>query len=223
MLVRRLRGHTRFLLVASMFASLAARPCFAGGGPTAGFIEEWSDGTDRLWGGGSASYSNPGTGGYLGVGDGYLVVSTLPSGGKLGTFKVGSEYVGDWTAAGIRSVKVWLNDVNTDDDLEIHFSIGSEHTNFWQYNEGFRPPHGAWAQFVVDLTDSTKFTPIFGPTSFELALSNVSRIHFRHDVAPFEQAPDDVLGDVGIDHLELSDETVPTVPMTWARIKKLYR
>jgi hypothetical protein len=208
-----------------------AVPAIAGTGPTAGFIESWTAVNDlRGWGGGfgTIEFSNPGTGGVLGSNDGYLIVSTLTNGGSLGTYSVGSEYVGDWVAAGIRSVKFWLNDVNVDEALEIHFSIGMEHSNMWQYNQGFDPPHGTWAQYVVDLTDSTKFTRIFsGLGSFEDALRGVTRVHFRHDLSftpvPDPPHPDNVNADVGIDQFELSDASVPTAPLTWGRLKILFR
>ena len=62
-------------------AMLCAAP--AGAAPTLGFVEDWPPGTLSGWGGGSASYTNPGTGGKNGAGDGFLQVGNTTA-GKLG-------------------------------------------------------------------------------------------------------------------------------------------
>lgn len=213
-------------LASILVLALAAASAVAGPGPSVGFVEEWSTDT-RNWGdGGTTLTSNPGTGGLLGAGDGFLLMtSASATPDKFGAFAVDA-YTGDWVAAGIHSVKLWLNDVNTDEPFEVHFVIGASHVNLWQYNEGFQPPHNAWGQFVVDLTDSAKFTrfsDFVGPTSFREALQNVDRIHLRHDLAPYDRVPDNISGDLGVDHLELSDERVPSLSWTWGRLKALYR
>ena len=186
--------------------------------PTLGFVENWT-GTP-LWGGG-ASYSNPGSGGVGGASDGFLRFSTPhPVSGqrKLGARSFGPEYQGDWLAAGISQVRVWLNDVGVDDPLEMHFSIGVEQTNFWQYDIAFLPPHGQWAEFVVDLSSATNWTQTIGIGTFAAALQAVTAVHVRHDHAPFMQEPDLIDGDVGLDRLLLTNGVVavasgaPTVP-----------
>jgi hypothetical protein len=145
-----------------------------------------------------------------------------PAPDNLGSMSMGTQYQGNWQAAGIKSVKVWLNDVNTDEPLEVHFSLGT-FNNFWQYNEAFEPPSNAWAEFTVDLTDASKFTQIIGTLSFDSALQGVDRIHVRHDLAPYVQTPHIIQGDFGLDRVELSDVSVPVVKSTWGRIKSLYR
>src|SRR5262245_52883598 len=77
--------------------------------PTLGFIENWSGTSLSGWAGGS-TVSNPGTGGFSGPGDGYLVVSSAAA-TNLGTRSIGPEYTGNWSAAGVTQVRVWLNDV----------------------------------------------------------------------------------------------------------------
>jgi hypothetical protein len=178
--------------------------------PVAGFVEEWTGATTHGWGGG-AVYDNPGTGGYLKAGDGFLRVST-PLGGNLGTTSPSPEYVGDWVAAGITRVGVWLNDVNGNEALEIHFSLGRAQVNFWQYDVGFLPPENAWGQFVVDLSSPANWTQTFGSASFTEALQQVDRVHWRHDVAPYAQFPDPITADVGIDHMILTDGVVGMAP-----------
>jgi hypothetical protein len=187
---------------------------------TPGFVEDWSGTTTHNWSGGS-TYGNPGTGGVDGVGDGYLLMSE-PFSGRMGTFSTSAEYVGDWIGAGVTQVKFSLDDVNAPQNLEIHFSIGAGPTNFWQYNEGFVPLPNQWTEFVVDLTDASKFTQIIGSGTFTDALQHVDRIHLRNDKAPFQQLPDPITGDVGIDHLQLLGPTTAVRPSTWARLKALY-
>jgi len=172
--------------------------------PVQGFLETWPGTSTQLWGGG-ATVVNPGTGGTDGPGDGYLKVSQ-PFESNLGTRNMTAAYTGNWVAAGIKTVTVWLNDVGTDEDLEIHFSIGNT-LNFWQYTEGFFPPENAWAMFTVDLTAASNFTQTRGTGTFENALTAVDRIHFRHDKPPYVSNPDRIAGDVGIDRLRLQGAT----------------
>jgi len=197
-----LRGAPLALVLLAFFAGAVAAA------PVPGFVEHWPGTSLQGWSSQSDN-SNPGTGGYLGAGDGYLLVSAPSmSTNNLGTASFGPEFTGNWTAAGITQVRVWLNDVGTDDPLEIHFSTGNG-ANFWQYNVAFLPPHNQWAQFTVDLTNSANWTRIIGFTgTFAQALSNVDRVHLRHDNAPFSQVPNPVTGDVGIDRLLLTNGIV---------------
>ena len=190
-------------------------------GPLVGFAADWRA-ADALgsWGGG-AELANPGTGGVGGADDGFLMVST-PFPAHLGTMSMGPEFAGDWIAAGVTKIHVWLNDVIASEPLEIHFAIGNG-ANFWEYNLGFVPPHNAWQEFVVDLQAPTDFTRIIGQGTFQAALQRVDRIHLRHDLPPFIQSPDYIQGDFGIDHLLLTNVAVPVQPITGGRLKSLYR
>lgn len=188
--------------------------------PVGGFVEHFTGTSLHGWSGG-AIYSNPGTGGSLGNGDGYLLVSTTFN-AKLGTFSIGSEYAGDWRAAGITSVKVRLRDVGTDDALEIHFAIGRR-DNLWQYNPGFAPPTGSWVEYTIDLTNAANFTQTHGTGTFQDALSNVGYVHFRHDLAPYVASPEAIRADFGIDQLTLVSAPTPVSPTTWGKLKALYR
>jgi hypothetical protein len=188
--------------------------------PIAGFLENWTGTALDGWAGGS-TYDNPGTGGVGGAGDGYLRVSTTFN-GRLGTFSSGLEYAGDWRAAGITAIKVSLDDVGAGQPLEIHFSIGRR-DNLWQYNLGFLPPNESWAEFTVDLTSEANFTRTQGSGTFENALTNVTHVHFRHDLAPYQSLPDPIQADFVIDRLILVGEPTPVAPATWGRLKALYR
>ena len=207
-----------FLVLGVLLPSLVPLPASAV--PALGFREDWPGTSLQGWSGGS-DYANPGTGGVDGAGDGFLKVSTAAV-LHLGTTNSGDPYPGNWVAAGIQLVLVSLNDVGTSEALSIHFSIGNAF-NFWQYNPGFSPPHNQWAEFVVDLTDAANFTRIIGSGTFTQALSNVDRIHFRHDLAPYLQTPNSIQGDVGIDRLIITNPATPASSTTWGRIKAVYR
>lgn len=179
--------------------------------PVVGFVEHFPGTSLQGWDGGAVE-SNPGSGGKGGVGDGFLRIST-PNGFQhnLGVRSSGAQYTGDWLAAGIEQVRLWLNDVGADDPLEIHFSIGT-FTNLWQYDAAFLPPHQEWAEFVVDLTSSAGWTRIIGSGTFTQALQGAQVVHLRHDLAPFMQAPDELDGDVGIDRILLSNGLLDVRP-----------
>jgi hypothetical protein len=200
----------RLLLLVAMLASFG--PAAALAVPTPGFLEEWTGNTSHGWGSGGSVISNPGTGGYLGAGDGYLQMQTTVPTGRLGTFSLGNEYLGDWVTPGITKVGVWLNDVGNDDPVEVHFSIGHAQINFWQYDIAFVPPHNQWAQYVVDLSSDANWTRTQGEGTFVDALASVDRVHWRHDLAPYVMEPDLIQADVGIDHMLMTDGVAGVLP-----------
>jgi hypothetical protein len=94
--------------------------------PVAGFLESFPGTSVEGWTSGDLRVSNPGTGGILGPGDGYLLLTVegqFPV--NLGAFAKTPAYAGDWVAAGITQVQLWLDDVNQQDTLEIHFALGN--------------------------------------------------------------------------------------------------
>ena len=195
-------------------AMVALAPARALADPVLGFVEEFPDVSTSSWSGGTP-FSNPGTGGYLGAGDGYLLLENS-SPGSLGTHSFGPEYAGNWITAGITQVRVWINDVGADDPLEMHFAIGNGGTNFWSYDVGFSPPLHQWGEYVVNLTGPTGWTQILGSGTFAQALQIVDRVHIRHDLPPFPRIPnppDPIAADVGIDHLLLTNGLVGVDPI----------
>jgi hypothetical protein len=194
-----------FFILMTLFAGTADAA------PTLGFVEHFPGTSTGSWSNISTVLSNPGTGGVSGAGDGFLVISSgAPV--NLGAMSNGAEYVGDWTAAGINEVSLWLNDTGVDDPLEVHFGIGDAREgsgNFWQYNVGFIPPLHSWAQFTVELSSSSAFTQIINTPggTFAAALANAQRILVRHDLAPYLQNPNTLAGDYGVDEILLTHAT----------------
>ena len=224
MSVHRSRTWLRVLCTSCLALALAAVFGPATADPVFGFREDWPGTSIQGWGGGGASgvvLSNPGTGGSLGVGDGYLRVS-LSDPGPFGTRSTGPEYAGNWLLAGIEQVRVSVNDVGALDSLRIHFCVGNT-TNFWQHNGGIIPTNGVWREYAINLLFSSEFTRIIGSGTFEDALASTDRILFRSDLPPYIQSPDPAHGDFGIDGLVLTAVATPARRMTWGRIKALYR
>ena len=81
-------------------------------------------------------------------------------------------------------------------------------------------------KMLVLVDGRSVYSPAFGGAFWELEdipLENVDRIQIRHDLAPYLQAPDKILGDVGIDNLLLTNDATPVGRSSWGRIKALYR
>lgn len=153
----------------------------------------------------ASTHSNPGTGGVDGASDGFLMIED--SFGNLGTSNEDARYAGDWRAAGVGSISLYLNDVGTDDDIEFHVLISSE-TNAagttWQYNTGFDPPHNSWQPYTVDVMDASNWTRIRGSLSLDATLGSAQKFHLRHDESPYFSSPDQLDdSDVGIDNISL--------------------
>lgn len=182
----------------------------AGAAPTAGFIERWNVlGSTSNWGS-QATNTNPDAGGV--DGDGYLrIARATPA--QLGSHSEDTPYAGNWLAANVDRIRLYLNDVDADQALEIHVAIGNG-GNFWLYKPGFSPPENAWAQFTVELADSAQFAHIisFDGMGFAAALQNVDRVQVRHDVAPFVQSPNNLAGEFGLDNFELTSSSLVGVP-----------
>jgi flagellar basal-body rod modification protein FlgD len=172
--------------------------------PAIGFIERWNAPPSNSTWLSNAENTNPGAGGAGGAGDGYLRIARSVF-APLGAYSDGPEYKGNWLVANVNRIHLSLNDVDANQALEIHVSIGNQ-SNLWQYKTGFSPPEHAWAQFTVDLTDSTQFSHIIAldGKGFAAALQNADRVLVRHDLAPFSQTPDSLIGDFGLDDFELT-------------------
>jgi hypothetical protein len=188
-------------------------PAVVQANPVLGFLETWPGVSLGGWdGGGVQPGANPGTGGVDGASDGFLTIarSTLS---QLGAKSNATPYTGNWWAANATQVRFFLNDINTNEPLEIHFSIGNG-GNFWQYNTGFLPPENGWAEFSVDLRDSANFTRTisFDELGFAGALQAVDRVLIRHDNEPYVQSPDLMQGDFGLDNFLITNPLIGVPP-----------
>jgi hypothetical protein len=202
------RLRVRLIVLAGLaLAGLGLGSIRNAGAATLGFVEEFGGAPSVSGWSSQATLTNPGTGGVGGNGDGFLTIARSVA-GNLGAFSTNAAYQGDWTLAGITQIRLWLDDVGADQALEMHVSVGSG-ANLWQYNTGFLPPNGSWGEFEVDLSLSSAFTQIIGaPLTFAQALSAADRILVRHDTPPFGMTPNTIAGDVGLDHILLTNGIV---------------
>jgi hypothetical protein len=193
-------------------AAALVMSCAAGGARAAvnGFTDTFPGTSTANWSGGTA-LSNPGAGGVGGAGDGYLQLSSAFA-GNFGTQNSGSDYTGDWTAAGITEVSFFLRDVAADQSFSFHFLLtqGGSFGTTWQYDTPMDPPTGQWQQYTVDLTSETNWTRVRGSDPLATVLQSVSFAHFRHDLEPYFSNPDPIAGDIGIDSIRLGAVPEPT-------------
>jgi hypothetical protein len=164
-----------------------------------GNVDEFAASGDLANFSGGSFHSNPGTGGIGGSSDGYLQLENFTP-GKFGTRSASIPYIGDWITDGATGVAFWLRNVSGA-AFEIHFSLGTSQ-NFWQYNVGHIPT-GEWQRFIVTFDNPGDWTRIIGSGSFAQCLEFVDRIHFRHDLPPFTQTPNNIAGVLGIDRIKI--------------------
>jgi hypothetical protein len=202
--------HRSIAAAGAIALALLARP--AAGQPTPGFVEDWPGTSTQNWISAQMTTVNPGTGGVGGSGDGFLQMSRSMN-GNFGVRSTEAEYTGDWIAAGIKHLRLWLNDVGDDQNFEVHVSLG-QFVNLWQYDPAFLPPSNAWSEFVVNLNDSASFSQIIGSGagSYTLGLRDVQVLHVRHDNPPFAQVPDANSGELGLDRIMLSSVVIGVTP-----------
>ncbi|MBI1797980.1 MAG: hypothetical protein HYR74_13145 [Candidatus Eisenbacteria bacterium] len=194
---------------ARVFAALLALAALACAGvsraaPTLGFVEHFAGTSTGNWSSGN-NISNPGAGGALGAGDGYLLLSTPGQNSNLGATGTGPDYTGSYSAAGITNIHFSLNDVGNADPLEIHMGIGNT-SNLWETTLGFVPPFHAWAAYSVDITSAAGFTQIIGSGTFDAAVAAANRLLIRHDKAPLQQHPSPLDGDFGLDEVAFAND-----------------
>ena len=206
-------------IAAALIAAIAST---AHAQPVPGFIEEFP-GTSLGGFTGGSQLSNPGTGGYLGAGDGFLRINNPAVSNFGANSSLSIAFAGDYQLAGVDEIRLYLNDVGTDQEFSIHLSIGNP-GNFWQYDTGFSPPNGSWGQYVVPLNGPAGWTRTVGLSgTFAEALQTADRILVRHDLPPYISSPNTIQGDAGVDHIELRSSVTSTSASSWGRIKALYR
>ncbi len=184
---------------AALALSLCAAPALA---VDVGHVDEFAQVDDVANFSGGSFHSNPGTGGVGGVNDGFLRLENfVPN--NFGTRSASIPYIGKWDASGATGVAYWLKNLGPT-NFQIHFSLGSSQ-NFWQYNIG-TVPTGEWQRVIVTFDEPSQWTRIVGNGTFAECLGFADRIHFRHDLPPFVQNPEDITGVLGIDRIKILGE-----------------
>jgi hypothetical protein len=187
----------------SFFAAFTLSLCAASAlAVDVGHVDEFADKGELANFSGGSFHSNPGTGGVGGPNDGYLRLENFNP-GNFGTRSASAPYLGQWDVDGATGVAYWLRNVSGA-NFEIHFSLGSSQ-NFWQYNIG-TVPNAEWQRVIVTFDEPSQWTRIVGSGSFAECLNFADRIHFRHDIPPFIQNPEDIVGVLGIDRIKILGE-----------------
>ena len=116
---------------------------------TAGEVDDFEDGTTEGWHHGTPSVDAPrntATGGPAGAGDGFLSVSSGdPEGSPRLVALAGAQWLGNYTAAGITTVALQVNNLGPT-SLALRFGVCG--------------PGGAWVTSAVTLSTGSGWTPI---------------------------------------------------------------
>lgn len=191
-------------------------------GATVGFTEDFNSGIGDFQSGSELQAVHT-SGGVGGSSDGFLELGQSSFAFHLGVQSQGMDFTGDLVADGVTGFSLWLNELGTDDGLEIHIGVGAALANFWLSVDGFAPPTEGWAQFGVDITDESGWVQIQGSGTFEDALRNSNRLLIRHDVAPFGHIPDATLGNFGVDRITVVPEPGSLLVFTVAALVGIRR
>jgi len=191
-------------LRAAVGAAMLALATGAASAATPGFFEDFNNGTvDPFYSGASLVWVP--SGGVGGAGDGYIRASRT-SPGNLGLASADAPFVGDLTADGVTGISFWLNDVGNANPLAIHVGIGRAFGNFWLTRNPIFPPHNAWQEYTILFNNPADWVQIAGSGTFNEALTQVDRLLFRHDLAPYTMTPDAIAGDFGFDRIRVLPE-----------------
>ncbi len=189
----------------------------------AGQSDDFNDGTTQDWRNGrnTPDVSNVPDGGPDGAGDGYLQINADGSfiAGRLVAFNT-DQWIGDWTAAGITSVTMDLNNTGTN-PLTIRLWIEGPGGTFVSDDNVALPVSSGWqsASFSVDPADLVAS----GGTDVSATLADVVRFRIYH--GPTASAPGpNIVGLLGVDNVTAVGAPAPnfdlvatnTTPLTVA-------
>ncbi len=172
-------------------------------GQIPGFVEDFTT-ADHIFNVSGSQLTWEPSGGVGGPADGWLRVEQ-PFQFHLGVASDNPAVTGDLLAAGVTGFSFWLSDIGNDDPLEIHIAFGQALGNMWQYTVGWDPPSNGWQQYTVGFNEAN-WTRVRGSGTFLDALQSSERLLFRHDLAPYISNPDPIIGDFGLDRVEVLPE-----------------
>lgn len=183
-----------------VFAALATA-FYGAAAITLGQIDDFQDGTLQFWQGG-ADLQNIANGGPAGTGDRYLQVTSTGGtgpGSVPATFNT-FQWSGDYSAAGVKAVEVWMNNTGAND---LHMRIvlfGPLGSRWTSANATILPVGSGWRR-VTFLLNQASLVRTLGSESYSNMISGVTSMMFRHDVAPPGSGGDPVVGQIGLDNI----------------------
>lgn len=186
-------GARAALVVGAALLTLAAQAV------TVGNVDTFSAGSNNGWGSGAANPVAPtvvGSGGPAGVGDGYLLATSLGgagAGSRLVIFN-DAQWLGDYVAAGMTSIAMDLNNLgSTALSIQLQFTSGAAIA----YSQAVSlAPGGGWQHVSFSLAAAA----LLGSPS---ALGAVSELRLFHTGGT---APVPVVAQLGLDNISAIPE-----------------
>jgi hypothetical protein len=149
---------------------------------TLGQSDDFQDGTFMNWASGNVM-TNVATGGPTGAGDRFLQLEStggLGAGGRLAMFN-GSQWFGDWIAAGVTAVSGWFRNFGaTDVHLRLVFHDMDDLVTRWTSTQAQVVPAGSGWTFLTFSTLEQDLTRVLGNASYNATMVDVDRFMFRH-------------------------------------------
>ncbi|MEM1041235.1 MAG: T9SS type A sorting domain-containing protein [Bacteroidota bacterium] len=185
---------------------------------TVGQSDDFQDGTTQDWRNGrnTPDVSNVATGGPDGAGDSYLQVVADGSfiAGRLAVFN-DEQWSGDFTAAGVTSVTVDLNNTGANDlviRLWIENNFAGPGDGDVVSTDGVSLPAGSgWQSFTFSVLPED-LTPL-GATSAGDVLTNVRRFRFYHGPTATAPGPN-IVAELGLDNITADGAAGPNFDLT---------
>lgn len=173
--------------------------------------DDFQDGTLQGWGGG-ASPQNVATGGPNGAGDRYLKITSfggIGGGSRLATFNL-VQWTGNYTAAGVDAVEVWMRNLGST-DLEMRivlFDATGGDTRWTSTVSQPLPVGGAWQKLTFSIKEAD-LTRVQGTQTYAALMLDVDRLMFRHQAGAPAPEGDPIAASVGIDAIKAITQTSP--------------
>jgi hypothetical protein len=190
---------TRFAL----FACLALFSAAVSAQPFIGQLDDFQDGTLEGWGGG-ASLQNVANGGPGGAGDRFLQVESFGGfggGSRLATFN-GAQWRGNYLAAGVTAIDVWLRNLGqTDLDVRIVLFDLDGADNRWTSTVSQHLAVGSGWQRLLFSLEEDDLTNVQGTMSYNDLMSDVDRLMIRHQTGAPDAEGDAIAAIAGIDNV----------------------
>lgn len=147
---------------------------------TLGQVDDFEDSSVANWNAGGTPVSNSATGGPAGLNDNYLELETSSAdgpGSRVGIRNL-SQWLGDYTAAGVTGIRVDLNNLSSE-SLEIRILIDGDGGAFASSTAFALGGNSGWVTATFDMTASG-LTSVGGATLAD-TLGNVTNILIHHD------------------------------------------
>lgn len=164
------------------------------------------------WTSGGAAVSLETTGGPAGTNDGFMHL--LPVFGNLATYNSSSSWIGNFTSIGAAKVTADLMAAVGSVPLSMRVVLFGPGTSpgtspRWTSTVAAEvPADGVWRNYSFSLSESD-LTQVLGADTYQNMMGNVLRVMLRHDSGPPDSGGEPVAGDLGIDNVSLSTDTLP--------------